>query len=126
MKHVIVIFLFISSMGFSQTENDFIYRYVDENALFHGGYGDIMMYIAKHTKYPSCLPEEINTCSIIQFVVEKNGVISNVTVSKSSECNVCDKEAVQVVTSMPNWIPAKNNGETVRSYFLIPVQFSLK
>lgn len=121
---MVVLFLFISSIGFSQTENDSIYRYPDEHALFHGGYGEMIKYIAKHSEYPCCLLEEIITQSHIQFVVEKSGVISNVTLVKSSRCDVCDTEAVRVVKSMPNWIPAKNNGVPVKSYVVIPIRYN--
>lgn len=123
MKGITVFLLFSASAGFSQSENDSIYRNVDESALFQGGYGEMIKYIAKHINYPPCIPDEINTHSYIQFVIEKNGTVSNVMTLKPSECDICDKETVRVVNTMPLWIPAKRNGEAVRSYVVIPYHF---
>lgn len=34
MKIVVILFLFVSSVGFSQTESDSIYRFVEQEAEF--------------------------------------------------------------------------------------------
>ena len=37
-----------------------------------------------------------------------------------------DKEAIRVVKAMPNWTPGKQSGQTVRSYFTLPISFKLE
>ncbi|MDI6833957.1 MAG: energy transducer TonB, partial [Bacteroidales bacterium] len=61
----------------------------------------------------------------VQFVVEKDGSISDIKVVRGIG-GICDEEAVRVITKMPNWIPAKQKGIPVRSYYVIPIAFVLQ
>jgi periplasmic protein TonB len=58
----------------------------------------------------------------LKFVVDKDGSVSDVTVTKTSDdCKSCEKAAIKVVKSLSKWTPGKVNGEPVRSYFRIPI-----
>ena len=61
---------------------------------------------------------------IVSFIVEKDGSITNATIERSVD-PAFDREALRVVSSMPNWIPGKHNGRKVRVRFIVPVQFKL-
>ena len=61
---------------------------------------------------------------MIQFVVNKDGSITDVKVLKSPSA-LLSEEAVRVVKAMPKWKPAKVKGETVRSNFRLPINFKL-
>ena len=61
---------------------------------------------------------------IVQFVVNKDGSISNDTIVRSVD-PLLDAEALRVVRSMPNWTPGKQKGEAVRTRFTIPISFRL-
>jgi protein TonB len=37
-----------------------------------------------------------------------------------------DKEALRVLSLMPNWIPGKQNGESVKVKYTIPIAFRLE
>ena len=63
--------------------------------------------------------------SIVTFVVEKDGSITDVRVVKSVDPSL-DKEAQRVVKSMPRWIPGKQNGSAVRVKYTVPVTFRLQ
>jgi protein TonB len=41
-------------------------------------------------------------------------------------CADCDKEAIRVVESMPNWKPAKMTGRPVKCYFNLPFSFKIE
>ena len=60
----------------------------------------------------------------VQFIVNKDGSISNPEVIKSAN-SLLDAEALRVVKSMPNWNPGKQRGEPVRVRFTVPVNFKL-
>ena len=62
---------------------------------------------------------------IVQFVVNKDGSISEATVVRSVDTYL-DAEALRVVNAMPNWTPGKQKGEPVRVKFTIPVNFRLQ
>ena len=61
---------------------------------------------------------------LVEFVVEKDGRVSNAKVVNSLFPD-CDKEAVRGIMAMPKWKPAKNNGRAVRCYFKVPVRFTM-
>ena len=60
----------------------------------------------------------------MEFIVNKNGVVENVTVVKSVSDDL-DDEAVRVVSASPKWKPAKYKGEDVSVRISIPVEFKL-
>ncbi len=90
------------------------------------GMQELMVYLGKNIKYPT-IAQENGTQGrvIIQFVVERDGTISDVRVARGVDPYL-DKEAVRVVKSMPKWIPGKQNGKAVRVKFTVPVMFRLQ
>ena len=93
---------------------------------FPGGIPGLMQYLARNIKYPT-IAQENGTQGrvIIQFVVERDGSITDVRVARGVDPYL-DKEAVRVVKSMPKWIPGKQNGKAVRVKFTVPVMFRLQ
>ena len=52
----------------------------------------------------------------VQFVIEKDGSVSNVKVTRYVDPSL-DKEAIRVIQSMPKWIPGKQRKKPVRVSF---------
>jgi TonB family protein len=105
--------------------NDSIYNIVEENAQFPGGDAAMYKWIANHLQYPEeCRAKNIQGRVIVQFVVNKDGSISDIKVLKSPH-SLLSKEAIRVVNAMPFWKPAKVKGEVVRSSFRLPINFKL-
>ena len=94
---------------------------------FKGGRAGLNKFLAKNMVYPRIAIEaDLQGKCYIRFLVEKDGKISEIKVLKGvPDCSECDAEAVRVIRKMPKWIPAKHNGEKVRSYFDLPVNFTL-
>ncbi|MCH5214682.1 MAG: energy transducer TonB [Muribaculaceae bacterium] len=104
---------------------DKIYESVDEPAEFPGGTAAINKWLWSNLRYPEAAQENgVQGRVIVRFVVEKDGSIANITVLKGVDKDL-DSEAVRVVKRMPNWIPGRKNGEAVRSYYIMPITFSL-
>ncbi|MBO7248678.1 MAG: TonB family protein [Bacteroidales bacterium] len=61
----------------------------------------------------------------VEFVVEKDGSVSNVKVTRGVDDDL-DREAVRVVSTSPKWRPAIKNGEKVRVKYSLPIEFRLK
>jgi protein TonB len=98
---------------------------IEVNPQFPGGDAEMYAFIKKNLNYPAVDIEMGNQGRVtIRFVVSKTGEISNVQLVKGISPG-CDKEAVRVIKSMPNWIPGRQNGEPVNVYFIIPVVFRL-
>ena len=61
---------------------------------------------------------------VVMFQVDVDGTISNVSIAQSLTPE-CDKEAKRVVSLMPKWTPAIQNGKPIRSFYQIPIVFKL-
>jgi len=99
---------------------------VEQMPQFPGGEADMQRFIGDNMKYPAPAIEiGIEGRVTIRFVVTETGAISDVQVLRGIHPS-CDKEAVRVVTSMPKWIPGKQNGRNVPVYFTLPIVFKLR
>jgi len=102
------------------------YTIIEQMPQFPGGDAELLSYISKNLKYPVIAQENgIQGKVIIRFVVSKTGAISNVEVLRSLD-SACDKEAMRVVRTLPNWIPGKQNGVNVPVYYVLPITFKLQ
>ena len=78
-----------------------------------------------HIEYPqSALDNNIQGKVVLRFVVEKDGSIGDVIVARKVD-PALDKEAIRVLKSMPKWTPGKQRGKPVRSYFTLPIAFTI-
>ncbi len=99
---------------------------VEQMPEFPGGNEELMKFLHKNVQYPQMARETgIQGTVYLQFVVEPNGAISNVKVLRGIGGG-CDEEAIRVAKSMPGWKPGKQNGQSVRVFFQIPIKFTLK
>lgn len=102
-----------------------IFVFVEENPSFPGGEEELYKYLRENIKYPQLARENnIEGKVFVQFVVEKNGSISNVKILKDIGSG-CGAEAVRVVKAMPKWKPGKQRGSAVRAQFSLPISFKL-
>lgn len=107
-------------------EENKVFDVVEEQPSFPGGQGALMQWLRDNIKYPVIAAENgIEGRVIVQFVVSKSGSISNVNVVRGVDPSL-DKEAVRVVSNMPNWTPGKQNGTTVNVRYTLPVTFKLQ
>lgn len=107
-------------------EENKVFDIVEQQPLFPGGLAALMKYLSENTKYPVVAQENgVQGRVTVQFVVEKDGSISDVHVLRGVDPSL-DKEAVRVVKSMPRWTPGKQNGITVRVNYRVPVLFRLQ
>ncbi len=103
-----------------------IFKVVEEMPEFPGGAAKMMEFIQKNIKYPMMAREsDIQGRVFVNFVVEPDGTITNVTVMRGIGGG-CDEEALRVVQSMPNWKPGKQRGSAVRCSFTVPIIFKLQ
>lgn len=107
-------------------EEDKVFDIVEQQPLFPGGQSALMQFLHDNMKYPVVAQENgVQGRVTVQFVVEKDGSITDVHVLRGVDPSL-DKEAVRVVKSMPRWTPGKQNGTTVRVNYRLPVLFRLQ
>lgn len=121
----ILVTLSINAQSEATHVEEKVYDVVEEMPQFPGGPSALFEYLSNNVQYPVSAKENgIQGREIVTFIVEKDGSISNAKVVKSVDSS-CDKEAIRLVESMPNWIPGKQNGEPVRVKYTVPVTFRL-
>lgn len=104
-----------------------VFSAVEQMPMYPGGMGELMKYMSENIKYPSKAKDlQWEGRAICQFVVEKDGSVSNATIVKSSGYQLLDVEAMRVILNMPNWSSGKHNGDSVRVKFTLPVTFKLQ
>lgn len=99
---------------------------VEQMPSFPGGTQALIEYLKENVTYPEEFEE---TCVqgrvVVSFVVERDGSITEAKVVKSVYPSL-DEEALRVVNSMPKWRPGKQNGNSVRTKYTIPITFKLQ
>ncbi len=117
-------------------EVDEIFKVVEQKPLF-GGCTDqacsdkkLIEYLYKNLKYPAIARENgVEGRVYIQFVVEKNGKITDGKIVRDIGAG-CGEAALKVVNNMNNlaqsWTPGKQRGKAVRVLFTLPVTFKLE
>lgn len=83
-------------------------------------------WVYQYLKYPaSAVRDGIQGRVLVDFIIEKDGRVSNVRVAKGVS-EALDAEAVKVVAASPKWRPGRVNGSKVRTSMTIPVEFRLE
>ena len=110
----------------SEPQEKVIFQVVEEMPQFPGGMGEAMKFLAKNMKYPVAAQQaKIEGRVIVQFVVEKDGSVSDVKVMRGVNSEL-DAEAIRVVSMMPKWIPGKQRGKAVAVKYTMPIMFRLQ
>lgn len=145
MKHLLrTLFLLCTSLiAFSQNESDnipfdddlpeyivpsdgsdTIFLFPKEKAEFIGGMDSLAQYLVQNINYPP--GERVYNGTVMgKFVIEKDGSVTNVEIiSRLAEDP--DNEVLRVLSAMPRWKPAKNNGKPCRCLYSIPVRFAIQ
>lgn len=91
---------------------------------------NLLQFIYNYIQYPdSARAQGIEGSVVVQFVVEKDGKITNGKVLKDIGGG-CGEEALRVVDLMNkidrSWSPGKKNGQPVRVSFNLPIKFKLE
>jgi len=95
----------------------------EEIPEFPGGMDSLQAFLISEIQYPQVAKDNgITGTVLIEFVVEKDGSVTNAKV-KVPLFPECDKEACRAVMSMPKWKPGKNMGKPVRCYYQVPITF---
>lgn len=103
-----------------------IFVFAEKMPEFKGGAAAMNAFLAKEMRYPP-VPQEngIQGKVIVQFVVDKDGSITNIEVVRGVHPQL-DKEAVRVIGLMPKWNPGMQREKPVRVKYTVPVFFKLQ
>ena len=107
-------------------DNPLNFHIVEDLPKFPGGAVELMKWLTKNLRYP--LDAQRNKKEgkvVVQFIVNKDGTMSNLKVVKSAQYASLDREALRVMRKMPKWTPGVQNDKPCRTMVCIPVVFKL-
>ncbi len=106
-----------------------IYHKAETEPSYAGGNSAMTDYLRDNLKYPTEASENgIEGTVYVDFVVGDNGVVKDVVATDFAGDDVDQSlkdEAVRVVSSMPAWVPGRQQGKPVNTSFSIPITFQL-
>ena len=109
----------------SEIDGSPVFDAVEQMPTYPGGMQDLMRYLATSIKYPKQAQEDGKQGRVIvQFIVDKNGSVTNVNVVRGVD-PALDAEAIRIVSAMPKWEPGMQKGQPVNVKFTLPVNFKL-
>ena len=101
-------------------------KFATEDERFNCFNQNIMKHIGKNFKFPEMARQMgIQGRVFVNFVIEKDGSISNVIVARGVD-ELLDKEAIRVVKTLPKFKPAKQRGKPVRMQYTVPINAKLQ
>jgi protein TonB len=105
-------------------EEDGIILHVEIESEYPGGIAAWQRFLNRSLRYPTeAVDQGIEGFVTVQFVVDKEGNVSNVeAVSGPQELRA---EAVRVIKKSGKWTPAIQNGHKVKSYKKQPIGFRI-
>ena len=99
---------------------------VEQMPDFPGGQGELLKFISDNIRYPVMAQENgIQGTVFVSFVVDRNGKVTRVQVSRGVN-PALDKEAARVVAAMPDWSQGRQGGRAVSVSYTVPIKFRLQ
>ncbi len=109
----------------NSTKDSSAFQPIEKTPEFPGGWDKFTKYIKDNLKYPEKARQDNVEGNVrVTFVVEKNGSLTEITITKSLSLET-DAEAFRLITNSPKWNPGIQNGHPVRVQYTIPISFSL-
>lgn len=104
-----------------------IFESVQQMPSFPGGDAELYRFLGERMKYPEMAKQAgLQGKLFVEFVVNRQGEISEVKIIKGSIGGGCEEEAVRLIKLMPKWTPGKQNGASVSVRYRMPMVFQLK
>lgn len=107
-----------------QDDDDHIWNKVEIESTYPAGMEAWRRFLSKNYRVPEeAISTETGGTVIVQFVVDKDGNVSDVQAVDGPE--VLRGEAVRVIKKSGKWTPAIQNGRKVNSYKRQPITIRL-
>lgn len=110
-----------------EEDYDKTFTKVEIESEFPGGAAAWLRYLNKNLRYPDdAVNNEIQGTVVVQFIVDKEGNVSDVQAISGPDNGGLREEAVRVIKKSGKWTPAVQNGRQVKSYKKQPIVFRLE
>ena len=87
---------------------------------FPGGFPALKSYLMRFVEF-----HDVQVKVYVRFMITDNGEIRSAKVTRSTDdCKECEKKALEIIRSMPRWIPATKGGHPVSFEYRLPVRIN--
>ena len=94
---------------------------------YNGGQSAMENYIINTIEYPQdAIDNNIEGVVKVQFGVDENGNITNVSTVGNKIGYGLEEEAIRVVSKMPKWTPGQIKGKNVKTWRTLPINYRLE
>jgi protein TonB len=108
------------------TDYDKTFTKVEIESSYPGGPAAWLRYLNKNLRFPDeAVNNEISGTVVVQFIVDKEGNVSDVEPVSGPEQGGLREEAVRVIKKSGKWEAAIQNGRKVKSYKKQPIVFKM-
>jgi protein TonB len=91
----------------------------------NGSLAEFQQWVASNLKYPpQAVEQQIQGRVFVQFIVDKEGKVTNITILKSPHQLLSD-EVIRVMNLAPRWNPGIRDGEPAATRYSMPLDFKL-
>ncbi|GAF01510.1 energy transducer TonB [Saccharicrinis fermentans] len=93
---------------------------------YPGGEAALRSFLASSIRYPVIAAENgIQGTVYLNFVISKTGRVEKVSLLRGVDPSL-DKEAIRVVSMMPDWEPGRQGNRPVPVSYQVPIKFALQ
>lgn len=116
-----------STENIESKKEEKVFEFVQQKALPKEGIQNFYRNFVRAFNTPegALNPEDKEIAVRLKFIVEKDGRLSGVHSVGNNVNPLLADEAIRVLKSMPNWIPAQHEGKIVRSTFTLPIKIRI-
>ena len=107
--------------------DDSIYKFAAMEPVFSGGKRELLAYLGKQlgdSEYSKRARRHGPNAKVVfvRFVISANGKVREPKILRSLDAEH-DQKALDIVSAMPDWIPAQHEGKNVSVYYTLPIFF---
>lgn len=92
---------------------------------FEGSVNGLKQWLAQNMAYPQeAIQNKEEGRVVVKFVIREDGTVAQPIITSSVSPSL-DAEAVRLVSQMPKWIPASQDGQPCSIEYSLPIRFKL-
>lgn len=112
--------------GKMEEDKNGIYNYAEVKPMYPGGEKSLEDFVQNHITYPQdAVDNGVEGTVTVTFAVDENGKVYSPVIKGDRLGYGLDDEAMKVVEAMPKWTPGRIKGKNVKTYYDLPITFTL-
>lgn len=112
--------------GKMEEDKNGVYNYAEVKPMYPGGEKSLEEFVQNHIQYPQdAVDNGVEGTVTVTFAVDETGKVYAPSIKGDRLGYGLDDEALKVVDLMPKWTPGRIKGKNVKTYYDLPITFTL-